>query len=90
MLPHEQTGFRSHLAAQVSLLDFFSVLERINPMGNYAVAIFFDPQRAFDSVGAQTAIGCLRALGLRGRIFRFLGCYLEGRLFSVKLGSLVS
>lgn len=90
LLPHEQTGFRAHLAAQDSLLDFHSALEHNRAIGNYTLAAFLDVQSAFDRVGARTAVDNLQALGLRGRLLCFLQRYLNGRVFSVKLGNVVS
>lgn len=57
---------------------------------NYTLAELLDVQKIFDSISANTDISCPSFLGLEGRIFPFLECYLNGRSFSVKLGRALS
>lgn len=73
LLHHEHIGFRLHLAAQGSLLDFLSDVGQDCATGNYTAAAFLDLQSAFDRVGAQVPIDFLHALGLALRLFRFPG-----------------
>lgn len=84
------TGFRPHLAAQDTLLDFKIDVEHNRASGDYTLAVLLDLQKVFDSVYVNAAVTWLRFLGIKGRILRFLGGYLNGRSFSVKIGKVLS
>lgn len=72
----QHTGFRAHLAAEDSVLDLTSAIEHIRPFGNYTLEYFSYVGKAFNRVRASIAVSSLRAIGLQGRIVRFLAAYL--------------
>ena len=53
-------------------------------------AIFFDFEKAFDTINRQTITTNLRHMGIQGKMLRFVENYLEDRTIKVKIGNTLS
>lgn len=90
LLPNEMTGFRQGLCATDSILDLISSIEDARARRQTTLAIFFDVEKAFDTVNVGSILRRLTFMGITGRIQTFLANFLSGRQFQVRLGTTLS
>ena len=53
-------------------------------------AVFFDFEKAFDTISRNTIISNLKEMGVNGNILKFIHNYLKGRSIKVKIGNTLS
>ena len=53
-------------------------------------AIFFDFEKAFDTINRQTILNNLNYIGVHGRMLKFIENYLKGRTIRVRVGDVLS
>ena len=53
-------------------------------------AVFFDFEKAFDTISRHTIISNLKEIGVTGNMLKFIHNYLQGRSVKVKIGNILS
>lgn len=86
----EITGFREHLSAQNTILNFASDDEFQLRRGHCVLAVFLNIQQALDRVRVDAIIHRLTVLQVSEGLTRYLTNYLTGRTFLVKLEDILS
>jgi len=80
--PHRlQAGFRHSFSTLDHHASFQSHIT--NGSGNHISSVFLDLSKAFDRVWINALLYKLRQLGIRGRMYRFLRCFLTNRFIRV-------
>lgn len=78
------------LPHRTAYLTSLSTIEYNKAVSHYALATFVDAEKAYTRLCPDIAVAAFRAMGLRGRIMRFLTVYLRERSIAVELGASVS
>ena len=87
IISDKQYGFRQGLSTQEACVDLISVLLRSFTNKNYAICIFVDFCKAFDSVDHNILLLKLERYGLRGNILELFRSYLSNRKQHVSINS---
>ena len=80
---HSQHGFRGGRSCLSQLLSHFDRITYEMEKGNGVDVVYLDFAKAFDKVDHGITIHKLRQLGLRGKLGRWLTCFLTNRVQSV-------
>ena len=85
-----QYGFRSNSSTSLALME--SIEEITNAIDNkrYAIGIFIDLKKAFDTINHDILINKLERYGIRGIVLHWVKSYLRDRRQFVKLGDCAS
>ncbi|XP_037577007.1 uncharacterized protein LOC119459265 [Dermacentor silvarum] len=75
----EQSGFRRFRATADSLADVVATLEEAKHRGDASYLVLLDVVSAFDQLPHATILDALRAMGIAGRMLRYVGAFLSGR-----------
>ena len=79
ILSKNQFGFRSKMSTSMALLQLVDDLSRVMDDGEYAVGIFVDLAKAFDTVNHKILINKLNHYGIRGTSLKWFESYLNNR-----------
>ena len=90
ILSKYQSGFRKGRTTTDQLMRLESFISDSFLKGNYVVSVFFDLEKAYDTVWKYGVIRDLHKVGLRGRMPMFIQNFLSNRVFRVRLGSIYS
>ena len=74
-----QYGFRRLYSTTLALIDFSDNIHRFVDLGHYAISIFIDLTKAFDTVNHEILLSKLNSYGIRGHANTFLRSYLSNR-----------
>jgi hypothetical protein len=74
-----QFGFRKLYSTTLALIEFTDSIRRLLDDGNYAISIFVDLTKAFDTVDHEILLHKLDFYGIRGHANNFFRSYLSGR-----------
>lgn len=85
-----QFGFRSNHSTSLALVDVIDELYKQLDANNYVCGIFFDLQKAFDTVNHEILLDKLRYYGIRGTAFNWIKNYLSNRFQFVSIGNVQS
>ena len=85
-----QSGFRKGRTTTDQLIRLESFIRYSFLKGSHVVSIFFDLEKAYDTVWKYGVIRDLHKVGLRGRMPMFIQNFLSNRVFRVRLGSVYS
>ena len=85
-----QYGFRKHSSTSDALLKFTECVYDVLEAGNYALSIFVDFQKAFDTVNRKILLDKLSVYGVRGVCNSLFESYLTNRMQCVRVGSVSS
>ena len=75
----KQYGFRQGFSTTLALIDVIDDIKRALDKGEYAIGIFLDVEKAFDSINHAILLHKLEHYGFRGHVNSFLKSYLENR-----------
>ena len=90
ILTKYQSGFRKGRTTTDQLIRLESFIRDSFLKGNHVVSVFFDLEKAYDTVWKYGVIRYLHKVGLRGRMPMFIQNFLSNRVFRVRLGSVYS
>ena len=85
-----QSGFRKGRTTTDQLIRLESFIRDSFLNGNHVVSVFFDLEKAYDTVWKHGVARDLHTAGLRGRMPVFIQNFLSIRVFRVRLGSVYS
>lgn len=85
-----QCGFRASRSTSDHLLRLETTIREAFIRRQHCVSIFFDLEKAYDTTWRYGILRDLHSLGVRGRLFRCISNFLQGRTFRVQLGSTLS
>ena len=80
-----QFGFRKHHSTNFALTSFLDSLTEALDRNEYAVGIFIDLSKAFDTIDHQILLKKLDGYGVRGLAYNFVESYLKDRSQYVEL-----
>ncbi len=90
ILEKYQSGFRQNRSTVDNIIRLQqSITEGIHNR-EYTIAVFFDLEKAFDSIQPQTIINALTTHQISGRLLHFVREFLSLRSFRVRVGSVHS
>ena len=75
----KQYGFRQGFSTTLALIDVVDNIKWAIDNGEYAIGIFLDVEKAFDSINHSILLHKLAHYGFRGHVNSFLKSYLENR-----------
>jgi potassium voltage-gated channel Eag-related subfamily H protein 8 len=90
LLADIQCGFRSQKSTLDHLIKLESFIRDAFINQEYAVSIFFDLEKAYDTTWMYGILKDLHDMGLRGNLPIFVSNFLTERQFKVRLGSTYS
>ena len=85
ILFESQYGFRSNHNTTHATLDFIKTIEETIESGNYAIGIFCDLSKAFDTLNHEILLDKLDHYGIRGTALMWFDSYLSNRSQYVEL-----
>ena len=83
----QQSGFRKNKSTMDSLAQLTSYIEKGFHNKKHTVAVFFDLEKAYDTVWRAEILNSLYEMGLRGNLPNFLENFLTNRQFCVRIGA---
>ena len=83
----QQFGFRRKLSPQMALVSLIEKLTHSLDMNEYAVGIFLDLSKAFDSMNHQILLRKLEHYGVRGVYLAWFESYLRNRIQCVEVNN---
>ena len=90
ILCDNQYGFREEHSTYMALLTIVDQISQEMDNKNYAIGIFLDLSKAFDTIDHQILLGKLHLYGIRGIAHQWMASYLSGRKQCVKIGECLS
>ena len=85
-----QFGFRKHHSTILALIEVIDNIYQQLDKNEYVMGIFFDLQKAFDTVNHDILLYKLYNYGIRGVVYQWFKCYLNNRRQFTSLGDIVS
>ena len=85
ILFESQYGFRSGHNTTHATLDFVNVIEDAIEANNYAIGVFCDLSKAFDTLNHEILLTKLEHYGIRNKEWKWFQSYLNGRFQYVEL-----
>ncbi|XP_045459304.1 uncharacterized protein K02A2.6-like [Melitaea cinxia] len=86
----QQYGFRSKSSTLTAAIDLVTEIRSQIDKKNFALGIFIDLKKAFDTVSHGKLLLKLGNIGIRGRAFKIFESYLQNRTQVVKIDSFTS
>ena len=90
LLASEQCGFRKNRSTADHLVRFDSYVRNAFAKKERLIAIFFDLEKAYDTIWKRGMLSDLYSLDFRGLLPIFINGFLSNRLFHVRAGSTLS
>lgn len=90
IIPHFQHGFRPGRSTGSLLDDFAGKINQGIDQRKYCVVAFIDLMKAFETLDHRILMSKLQNAGIRHKILRLIGNYLENRTQITKIGNFVS
>ena len=87
LLASEQCGFRKNRSTADHLVRFDSYIRNAFAKKEHVLAIFFDLEKAYDTMWKHGILSDLYDLDFRGHMPTFIDGFLSHRLFQVRAGS---
>ena len=75
----KQFGFRKKYSTILALIDLVDVIKSYIDNNDYAIGIFLDIKKAFDTVNHDILLSKLQHYGFRGHFYEFIKSYLNAR-----------
>ena len=82
-----QSGFRKNKSTMDALAQLTSHVEKAFHMKKHTIAVFFDLEKAYDTVWRSEILNNIYAMGLRGNLPNFIQNFLTDRKFRVRVGA---
>ena len=83
----EQSGFRKHKSTIDSLTQLTSQIEKGFREKKHTIAVFYDLEKAYDTVWRAETLNSMHQMGLRGNLPSFAVEFLADRKFCVRVGA---
>ena len=83
----QQSGFRQHKSTIDALTQLTSHIEKGFENKKHTTAVFFDLEKAYDTVWRAGILNSLYDIGLRGNLPTFIENFLSSREFCVRVGA---
>ena len=83
----QQSGFRKNKSTMDSLAQLTSYIEKGFHNKKHTVAVFFDLEKAYDTVWRAEILNSLYEMGLRGNLPKFIENFLTDCQFCVRIGA---
>ncbi len=90
LLSDSQYGFRSNRSTSLAIIEAVEEITNAIEQKKYAVGLFIDIKKAFDTINHDILIKKLERLGIRGIVLDWIKSYLQRRQQFVKLGDVCS
>lgn len=90
ILVDSQHGFRPGRSTESASVKLFDHISEELDKEKYVAALFFDLQRAFDTVDIGIVSSKLYNLGIRGPLLKWITCFLSERQLAVRTEGLIS
>ena len=87
ILFESQHGFRSGRNTTHAILDFIQTIEEVIESGQYAIGVFLDLSKAFDTLNHEILLQKLDHYGIRGKMNEWFRSYLKDRRQYVELNN---
>ena len=87
ILSESQYGFRTNRSTSQALLESIERITEATDNQQYAIGIFIDLKKAFDTINHSILLNKLEKIGIRGIALKWIESYLERRQQFVKLGN---
>ena len=86
LLSKSQHGFRSGKSTQTNLVEFFNQTTKWHDEGRCYDVFYLDFSKAFDVICHKRLIVKLEAIGIEGKLIRWIADWLSGRRQRVRVG----
>ena len=86
LLSPYQSGFRKHRSTMDAVAQLTSHVEKAFQTSKHTIAVFFDLEKAYDTVWRAEILHSLYEMGLRGNLPYFIQNFLTERKFCVRVG----
>ncbi len=90
LLTDNQYGFRSNRSTSQALIELTEEITNSMDKKKYAVGVFIDLKKAFDTINHEILIYKLEQYGIRGIALKWVSSYLKDRRQFVKMGEVQS
>ena len=90
LLPIEQAGFQPGRSTEEQLAVLSSTIYEAFSRRHHTLAVFFDLEKAFDTIWKSQITQQLVDWNIKGRILIFIENFLTDRTYAVRLGSVIS
>lgn len=90
LLVEEQYGFRSNRSTSLAITEALEEITNAIDNKKYAVGLFLDLKKAFDTINHSILLKKMERYGIRGVALEWVKSYLQGRRQFVKLGQVES
>ena len=80
-----QTGFKRNFNAYDSIIKIEASIRRSLLVNSYCIAVFFDIEKAYDTLNIQELIKKISESNIKGRLLKYLINFLTNRCFKVKI-----
>ena len=87
ILSPQQSGFRKHKSTVDALTQITCYIRKAFQDKKHTTAVFFDMEKAYDTVCKDEIVNIMYRMGIRGNILTFVGNFLSSREFCVRVGA---
>ena len=87
ILAPQQSGFRKNKSTMDALSQLTSYIQQSFREKKHTTAVFFDMEKAYDTVWRDEILNSLHNMGLRGKLPTFISNFLSNRKFCVRVGA---
>ncbi|MEL7079277.1 MAG: reverse transcriptase family protein [Cyanobacteria bacterium J06582_2] len=87
LLCPQQSGFRKNKSTMDAIIQLKRHIERGFRENKHTTAVFFDMEKAYDTVWRDEILNSLHHMGLRGNLPIFIQNFLSNREFCVRVGA---
>lgn len=90
IMDRNQFGFQKHSNTEAALLEYTDYVYREMDQNKYALTIFLDIKKAFDTVDLDILLETLKDMGVRGKEASLLESYSKNRTQRTRIGNVLS
>uniref|UniRef100_A0A8C1TCJ5 RNA-directed DNA polymerase from mobile element jockey n=1 Tax=Cyprinus carpio TaxID=7962 RepID=A0A8C1TCJ5_CYPCA len=90
ILTSDQSGFRKKRSTMDALILFENDVKKALLMKEYLIAVFFDIEKAYDTLWREGLLIKLNKIGVGGRMYNWILDFLFERTFQVRIGEEMS
>ena len=89
LLSKHQHGFRSRRSCLTQLLEYFSDIHNSLDVNSPVDTTYLDCRKAFDTVPHKHLLAKVKAMGITGKIYRWIEAFLSGRSQQVSINGVI-
>ena len=90
LMNESQHGFRTGRSTTTQLLNYYDSIITLIEEGNHVDAIYLDFSKAFDKVDHNILLCKIKILGIGGKIYSWIECFLKHRQQAVRVQGILS